>query len=50
VTIAFVTLGRNLLEIVRSNAIEVVITFLLSYEKRTFRVLLNSGADYNFIN
>jgi hypothetical protein len=45
-----VTLGRNLLGTVRSNAIKVVITLLLPYGKRTFRALLNNGADYNFIN
>jgi hypothetical protein len=45
-----VTLGRNLLGAIRSNAIEVIVIFLLPHEKRTFRVLLDSGADYNFIN
>jgi hypothetical protein len=50
VTIASVALNRNSLRIIRSNAMKVIITLLLPYEKRTFRALLNSGADYNFIN
>jgi hypothetical protein len=50
VIIVSVTLGRNPLKTVHSNAMEVVVIFLLSYEKRTFRALLNSGTDYNFIN
>jgi hypothetical protein len=49
-TIASVALGRSSLKTIRSNAIEIIITLLLPYKKRTFRALLNSGTDYNFIN
>jgi hypothetical protein len=50
VTIASVALDRNPLKAVRSNAIEVVITLSLPHEKRMFCALLDSGANYNFIN
>jgi hypothetical protein len=50
VTIVFVTLDYNPLKTVCSNAMEVIIIFLLPHEKRTFRALLDSGTDYNFIN
>jgi hypothetical protein len=50
VTIASVALGRSPLGAVRSNAMEVVVALSLPHGKRTFRALLDSGADYNFIN
>jgi hypothetical protein len=50
VTIASVTLGRSPLETVRLNAMEIIVILSLPHGKRTFRALLNNGADYNFIN